>query len=89
MIEVTKRKRILLRVRNGGAEYRYSTLYICLKVTKFKNLTQFSWLHKETTVSQYYCTKDPEYLVLDVIVTPSSFGKLKSCFPHIQMLVNR
>ncbi|XP_046631453.1 putative GTP-binding protein 6 [Daphnia pulicaria] len=48
--------------------------------------TEYSWLHKEATVVKYSTTKDPQYLALDVLVTPSTFGKLRSNFPDIRVL---
>ncbi|XP_057375389.1 putative GTP-binding protein 6 [Daphnia carinata] len=48
--------------------------------------TEYSWLHKEATVVNYSHPKDPQYLILDVLVTPAIFGKLRSNYPNIRML---
>ena len=46
----------------------------------------FSWLHKEATIIKYTNTRDPQYLALDVLVTSSTYGKLRSNFPNIRVL---
>nr|CAH0111880.1 unnamed protein product [Daphnia galeata] len=48
--------------------------------------TEYSWLHKEATIIKYTNTRDPQYLALDVLVTPSTYGKLRSNFPNIRVL---
>lgn len=45
-----------------------------------------SWLHKEATVVDYSHTENPQYLILDVLITPTVFGKLRSNYPDIRIL---
>ncbi len=85
ILEATNRRMLKLIVPNGGSEYRLAST----NQTPISNIPSSiffsSWLHKETTVVRYTNTQDPQYLMLDVLVTPASLGKLKSNFPDIRM----
>lgn len=48
--------------------------------------SEYSWLHKEATVVDYSHTENPQYLILDVLITPTVFGKLRSNYPDIRIL---
>ncbi|KAI9551895.1 hypothetical protein GHT06_022231 [Daphnia sinensis] len=47
---------------------------------------EYSWLHKEATVVDYSHPKDAQYIILNVLVTPAVFGKLRSNYPDIRIL---
>jgi hypothetical protein len=65
-------------VKNTGNHQHYST------TTNSSFDFSFSWLHKNAAVCHCQPLQD-NFVVLQTVITKSSFGKFKALYPHVKV----